>query len=551
MVSGDAVNVAARLQQRGRAGTRCSSGSARRPRRAASSPTGRAERSTRRARASPSAPGLALTAPAGAGAARTAGLTAPLVGRDEELAILDRRRLARRARARAAARDAVRPGGRRQVAPARRAASSRLPDARVMQGRCLPYGEGITYWSLGRGGEDAGGDPRHRLRRAPRSRSSGPRSQSVVAEAHARARRRGDRLDDRLSAPGSPIVTADPDYVRRALTDAWQRYIGALGRRAAHRARRRGRPLGLGGAARPAGASRRDARRTRRCCSSAPPGPSSSSHRPTWGAGKQNATALSARAALAGGVARDSSRRCSARPRCPRTCATAILASAEGNPFFLEEMLQMLIEEGALERQNGGWAVDRPALRRPDSRLGSRRHRGAASTCSSERAQCACAAAPSSAASSGRAGRRRRRRRRSPRSAQRARLATASIPSMAGLREFAFKHALTRDVAYASLPRPERRDLHRQVAEWIQDVAPDRGGRDRRARRLPLRRRRSRTAKTIRASPGARSSCSTPAACSCYGEVRLRLRKAAWRMRWSSPRTRIERSSRSRWRVWT
>ena len=46
---------------------------------------------------------------------------------------------------------------------------------------------------------------------------------------------------------------------------------------------------------------------------------------------------------------------------------------------------------------------------------------------------------------------------------------------MAGLREFAFKHALTRDVAYGSLPRPERRDLHRQVAEWIQSVAPGRG----------------------------------------------------------------------------
>jgi tetratricopeptide (TPR) repeat protein len=37
-----------------------------------------------------------------------------------------------------------------------------------------------------------------------------------------------------------------------------------------------------------------------------------------------------------------------------------------------------------------------------------------------------------------------------------------------------FKHALTRDVVYATLPRPERRDLHRRVGEWIQDVAPDR-----------------------------------------------------------------------------
>jgi tetratricopeptide (TPR) repeat protein len=47
---------------------------------------------------------------------------------------------------------------------------------------------------------------------------------------------------------------------------------------------------------------------------------------------------------------------------------------------------------------------------------------------------------------------------------------------MAGMREFTFKHALTRDVVYATLPRPERRELHRRVGEWIQEVAPDRSG---------------------------------------------------------------------------
>ena len=47
--------------------------------------------------------------------------------------------------------------------------------------------------------------------------------------------------------------------------------------------------------------------------------------------------------------------------------------------------------------------------------------------------------------------------------------------AMGGMREFAFKHSLTRDVVYSTLPRPERRDLHRQVAEWVQEVARDRG----------------------------------------------------------------------------
>lgn len=46
--------------------------------------------------------------------------------------------------------------------------------------------------------------------------------------------------------------------------------------------------------------------------------------------------------------------------------------------------------------------------------------------------------------------------------------------AVAGMREFAFKHALTQDVAYSTLPRAERRELHRQVGTWVGDVAPGR-----------------------------------------------------------------------------
>jgi tetratricopeptide (TPR) repeat protein len=43
-----------------------------------------------------------------------------------------------------------------------------------------------------------------------------------------------------------------------------------------------------------------------------------------------------------------------------------------------------------------------------------------------------------------------------------------------GRREFAFKHALTHEVAYATLPRYERGSLHRHVAEWLAESIPDR-----------------------------------------------------------------------------
>ena len=149
-----------------------------------------------------------------------------------------------------------------------------------------------------------------------------------------------------------------------------------------------------------------------------------------------------------------------------------LLASAEGNPFYLEEMLHMLIEQGALEPQNGGWvSTDRLAdVSIPDSVHGVIAARIDLLDTGSRDALRRCSVVGRSfwpaaveveeqvIASLVRSG-----------------LVSDSVDSvMAGMREFSFKHALTRDVAYASLPRPERRDLHRQVGEWVQDVAPDR-----------------------------------------------------------------------------
>jgi predicted ATPase len=48
--------------------------------------------------------------------------------------------------------------------------------------------------------------------------------------------------------------------------------------------------------------------------------------------------------------------------------------------------------------------------------------------------------------------------------------------SLAGQREFAFKHILTRDVAYESLPRRDRSRAHAAVAGWIGSTAGDRRG---------------------------------------------------------------------------
>lgn len=46
--------------------------------------------------------------------------------------------------------------------------------------------------------------------------------------------------------------------------------------------------------------------------------------------------------------------------------------------------------------------------------------------------------------------------------------------SLPGQVEFAFNHGLTREVTYASIPRARRADLHARVGEWIESLAGDR-----------------------------------------------------------------------------
>jgi class 3 adenylate cyclase/tetratricopeptide (TPR) repeat protein len=46
--------------------------------------------------------------------------------------------------------------------------------------------------------------------------------------------------------------------------------------------------------------------------------------------------------------------------------------------------------------------------------------------------------------------------------------------SVAGETEFRFRHVLVRDVAYGQIPRDRRAELHRQVAEWLESLSPDR-----------------------------------------------------------------------------
>ena len=467
MVSGDAVNVAARLQQHAQPGEVLVG---QRTQAATSRVVSYREREPldAKGKSEPVRAWIAVEASAEQEAPPRglAGLSAPLVGRDEELAILTA--VAGRVE-REHTPQLVTLFGAAGVGKSRLLAElvDRLPGARIIRGRCLPYGEEITFWPLAEAAKahagildtDTADVALAKLRAA---------IEAVVPEGQA------DRVVEAaawtiglISAPGT-----DPLEVVRRLNEGWARYVGALGRQQltvfavedVHWA-----SSALLDLLEQLADNLVETRVLLVCTARL----ELLENRPTWGAGKQNASSL-ALAPLSAGEAAELISSLLGEARVPEDVRERVLASAEGNPFYVEEMLTMLIEEGALERQNGGWSstprladvsipdsvhgviAARIDLLDADSREGLRR-------CSVVGRVFWPAAVGVDEEVIG--------------SLVRSGLVTDSLDSVvAGMREFSFKHALTRDVAYGSLPRPERRELHRRVGEWVQEVAPDRTG---------------------------------------------------------------------------
>jgi class 3 adenylate cyclase/tetratricopeptide (TPR) repeat protein len=154
----------------------------------------------------------------------------------------------------------------------------------------------------------------------------------------------------------------------------------------------------------------------------------------------------------------------------PAGLREVVVRRAEGNPFFVEELLGTLIDRQLLERQNGSWLLaDLPSdfvvpdtvqavvaarvdLLEPDEKQALQ----AASVIgrifwAGPVYELVQEAKPDLRVLEERDFIRRR-----PGS------------SIAGDREYAIKHALTREVAYASLPRARRARLHAAFAAWLE-----------------------------------------------------------------------------------
>ena len=164
----------------------------------------------------------------------------------------------------------------------------------------------------------------------------------------------------------------------------------------------------------------------------------------------------------------------------PVAVRARIVERAGGNPFFVEEILRQLIDEGRITQSADGWRAD-PDLSTveiPDTVQAVLAARIDLLGADQKRTLQAAAVvgrifwpAPVARFLNGSAGALDQHLRElEARDLILSRLAT----TMAGQPEYIFKHALVRDVAYESIPRRERAAAHLRVAEWIEEAIGER-----------------------------------------------------------------------------
>ncbi len=350
------------------------------------------------------------------------------------------------------------------------------------QGRCLPYGDGITFWALGEIVKAQAGI----LESDPSSEVSA-KLEAAVADLLADPSERG-WLRERLA----PLVgIAGPDAVkaeRAELFAAWQRFVEAI---AASRPlvlviedlhwadqamldflehlveRSADLPLLIVATARPELLERQ----------------------PGWGGGNRTSTRLPLGALTDLEVARLVATLVG-RAALPVGVQALLLERAAGNPLYAEEFARLLADQGLVVEGEVAAAPDIPvpetvhgliaarldtltpevrALVQDAAVVGRVFWPGAVAAMDGNRP--AGAEAPAGPGTAGQAlldGLAELERKQL---VQRAR--TSSVQHQD---EYVFWHALVRDVAYAQIPRVGRARRHQAVAEWVEAVAGERVG---------------------------------------------------------------------------
>ena len=477
MATGDAVNVAARLEQAAEPG-----------RVLVSERTARAVRGFRLREAGPievrgkGAPIVVYELLGAVEADAPISNLAPLVGRERELALLQTVYASAVSEARA---HLVTLFGEPGVGKSRFVgefltwAERAEPAAAIVRGRCLAYGTGVTFWPLGemlkgRVGvldTDAADVALARIREhacdllaaagvSDPARAAAALAFTIGLEDHAFQLRELEPAHVHAEthaawrafftglALNSPLVVLVEDihWADAALLDLLE-----------HVAQRALGPIVFVCTARPELTERR----------------------PTWGGGHRSVTGV----ALEPLGLQDAERLVGHLvdlSALPARLRAEILSRAEGNPFFLEEIVRRLVDEGALVRSNGSWKATQAAdgSTVPDTvqaviaaridLLPDEPKRFLQAAAVVGRVFWPGAVSAVLGSESGDVG-----------DAvtvleDRDLVRERFTSTLAGERELVFKHVLTRDVSYETLPRRERASAHARLTTWIETTVGER-----------------------------------------------------------------------------
>jgi class 3 adenylate cyclase/tetratricopeptide (TPR) repeat protein len=201
--------------------------------------------------------------------------------------------------------------------------------------------------------------------------------------------------------------------------------------------------------------------------------------RPSWGAGRTNSMTITL-APLSEAESATLIGNLLGRPKLEDTARGQIANASEGNPFFIEEILQVLIDDGMLAREDGHWvaAADLGGIDVPPTisallaarleRLG-REERAVAQRASvvGKVFEWSAVAALTPDEERGDVGRHLQ-------ALVRKDLIAPEASTFTGEDAFRFRHLLIRDAAYQAIPKESRADLHERFAIWIEARVGDR-----------------------------------------------------------------------------
>jgi class 3 adenylate cyclase/tetratricopeptide (TPR) repeat protein len=193
-----------------------------------------------------------------------------------------------------------------------------------------------------------------------------------------------------------------------------------------------------------------------------------------WGGGKFNATTISLEP-LSDDECGDLIGNLLGRAALPEEARDRILAAAEGTPLFVEEMLSMLIDDGSLARDSDRWVATGalsdlrvpPTIQallaaRLDQLTGDERAAiQRAAVCGKQFHVGAVAALLDAEGGSVRP---------TLMGLVRRDLIRPDRSMLTGEDAFRFRHQLIRDAAYEATPKALRAELHERYADWLEDV---------------------------------------------------------------------------------